>query len=199
MNYDNGIPTSAILNSQENINGTIVKWSENGRILVYYPSDMKKPKPRPSEAYDYSKTAIKGVLENLRASNGTTTQSPYLGNGFVLIFNIKFFERRRDLHTFDLVDGKIVPGKNHECREYEAKTRNNAKTTKSDIRELPPFLDVDGTYRIHSDGSLEKIRDRTFESSKRYEFPVFTIIPQTETRKRKTNGKNSLPDYAKAA
>ena len=199
MNYDNGIPTSAILNAEELIGTTLVKWSEAGRILVYFAKDLKAQKPRPSEVYDYSKTALKGVLENLRASDGETTQSPFLGNGYRALFNIKFAERRRDLYNFTFLDGKIIPGSKYLCKEYEAKARTSAKHMACFVNVLPSFVEVDGTYRVHNDGRLEKIRDRTFESMKRYEFPVVTFIPEQATKKRKIDDKNSLPDYAKAA
>ena len=198
MNYDNGAPISALLNTKEFIGTTEVTWSEGGRIQVWFDGDRTQAKPRPSEVYDYSKTALKGVLDNLRASDGKTTKTQYLGNGFKIIFNIKFAERRKDLFNFDFVDGKIVQGTSYECREYSA-GKTYAKTAEAYVKNLPSFLEVDGTYRVHSDGRLEKIRDRTFENMKRFEFPAITVIAQQSTKKRVKNGSNSIPDYAEAA
>lgn len=196
MNYDNGAPTSALLNTKEIIGQTEVTWSEGGRIQVWYEGDRSRK--RPSEVYDYSKTALKGVLDNLRASEGTTTKSPYQGNGFKIIFNIKFSERRKDLYNFHLVEGFIVPGNSHQFKEYTA-GKTYAKVAEANIRFLPDFLEVDATYRVHPNGKLEKIRSRTFENMKRYEFPVITIIPSQAAKKRKPNGENPILDYAEAA
>ncbi|QIW87681.1 hypothetical protein Ab1vBOLIVR5_gp33c [Agrobacterium phage OLIVR5] len=169
-------PSAVKLNEEETIHGRRIKWSEKGRILVYCKQGRKIV-----EVYDYSATALKGVRDNLTASNGETTASTHIGGkGWVFYFNSSY-ARIHEKPTFSFAEGKF----DHEGNDYEI--LETARKTANDhfyayCSELPEFLEQDATYRVHPDGSLEKVRSRTFENRNRFDFPVFTVVPVQSKR-----------------
>ena len=162
-----------LLNQEEIICGRKIRWSEKGRILVYC-----KTGENIVEIYDHTATALKGVRENLTASNGETTASTHVGGkSWMFIMNEKFVEKYPEMISFDFENMKLVPG-----QKYIVQIREEISSYRAYVDKLPDFLEQDATYRVYPDGTLGKVRSRTFENRNRFDFPALTVIPDQHKR-----------------
>lgn len=193
MNYEDTRKPAQQLNKKEMYGDTEVRWSENGRIIVLFRDGRKEVMP-------WSRSAYKQLVKNLTASNGLTLHeiAKEKIHGYRISFNerfdtlllhkfpdgirfdpnIPFVENSDDrklikrLHTTGRKDSY---GQNVKFHYVIAHLRKN---------ELPSWMELNSTYRVHADGSIELVKRLSIVNrSDRHDFPAFTVTAQGENVK----------------